>query len=486
MAKSRKSDLPNKLDDAGSTQRTETEHRPPDGSNGAPPRELSGGGVLAARFSTDGPTDLQDIARRTVGLRRWAIAALVVVAAIVAGIAHGGARTYTATTRVVLDTPDPTTRSEAIAIADTVQAIATSPSQVRAAIQSAHVSNRDPIDVAEHHVSVTGLGSSAIVTLSVSDADPRVAARLANALAQRVILAREEFMSGTRNQELADLDGQILDLSAKIAVSNLRVDTLNIQIAEASTGATAVLRAQRDAAVRQSDFLTQQRGVLESERVSILGATALRPKPTVIAEATRPLHTDPSDRLQYMVLGGLLGLIIGVGLAALAEMIRPTVVGGDAIARQFGIPLLGTLRTDPDGNVYENDISRVAGRVRLAARAAGVRRVELLGSRGEIDTRPSLTALKDAASASGLEVGSVTEGVPGAELEYPGQAGILLMTPERLKRSDVVETGYLVALRRAPLLGLVTYRSTGSLPNRVSHGVGAAYRRARAAASSAG
>jgi capsular polysaccharide biosynthesis protein len=474
--------LANKSNNDRTSERTElamshdrpfvTDDRPSNGSNGVSPRGLTGASPFATRPGTDGPTDLQDIARRTVGQHRWAILALVLIGAAIAGIAHGGARTYTATTRVVLDTPDPTSRNEAIAISDTVQAIATSPTLVRAAVQAAHIKNRDSLDIAEHHVSVLGLGSSAIVSLSVSDANPRVAALLANAISQRVILAREQFASGTRDQELTTLERQTTRLSARIAASNVRIDTLNSQIAQATGAQGVALRASRDAALRQSDFLTQQRSVLESERVSILGASALRPQPSVVAEATPPLHSDPSGRFQYMVLGGLLGLIIGVGLAALSELIRPTVVGGDALARQFGVPVLGTLRTSRAGIVDDRDVAAAAGHVRLAARAAGVRRVELVGPPGSDITAP-LAILRDATAASGLEVvmagsgAAVTDGAD-REVEYPDQAGVVLITPQSMRRSEIVDMGYLVAFRRATVLGVITQTRPGLMSGRFS------------------
>ena len=435
------------------------------------PRGFIGASPFATRPGTDGPTDLQDIARRTVGQHRWAILALVLAGAAIAGFAHGGAQTYTATTRVVLDTPDPTTRSEAIAISDTVQAIATSPTVVREAVRAAHIKNRDPIDIAEHHVSVSGLGSSAIVSLSVSDANPGIASALANAISQRVILAREQFASGTRDQELTTLERQTTALSARIAASNVKIDALNNEIAQAAGAQGAALRARRDGALQQSDFLTQQRGVLESERVSILGASALRPRPSVVAEATPPLQPDSSGRLQYMVLGGLLGLIIGVGLAALSELIRPTVVGGDALARQFGVPVLGSLRTSRAGIVDDRDVAAAAGHVRLAARAAGVRRVELLGPPGGDITAP-LATLRDATAISGLEVvmagpeAAVSDGVADRDDEYPDQAGVVLITPHSMRRSEIVDMGYLVAFRRATVLGVITQTRSGLMSGR--------------------
>jgi hypothetical protein len=191
-----------------------------------------------------------------------------------------------------------------------------------------------------------------------------------------------------------------------------------------------------------------------------------------VAEATPPLHSDPSGRFQYMVLGGLLGLIIGVGLAALSELIRPTVVGGDALARQFGVPVLGTLRTSRAGIVDDRDVAAAAGHVRLAARAAGVRRVELVGPPGSDITAP-LAILRDATAASGLEVvmagsgAAVTDGAD-REVEYPDQAGVVLITPQSMRRSEIVDMGYLVAFRRATVLGVITQTRPGLMSGRFS------------------
>ena len=173
-----------------------------------------------------------------------------------------------------------------------------------------------------------------------------------------------------------------------------------------------------------------------------------------------------------MVLGGLLGLIIGVGLAALSELIRPTVVGGDALARQFGVPVLGTLRTSRAGVVNEREVAAAAGHLRLAARAAGVRRVELIGSPGG-DITAQLAALRDATAASGLEVvmsgsgAAVTDGVGDLDAE-PDQAGVVLITPHSMRRSEIVDMGYLVAFRRATLLGVITQTRLGPMSGRFS------------------
>jgi capsular polysaccharide biosynthesis protein len=396
------------------------------------------------------------------------------VAAGAASYLRSGATTYTATARIVLDTNDPTTRVESSAISDTVKAIATSPAQVRAALQRAHVS-RDPIDVAEHHVSVSGLGSSSVVKVSVSDRDKYVAANVANALAARVIATRRQVSSGGVPQEVAALTSRIDEVTGKISQADAAIDRLSVGVANAPTPQLAnQLRAQRDNVSRRRDFLAQQRSVLESERVSILGAYALRPKPSVISDASVPLHADSSGRWPYAVLGALLGLVLGVGLAALIETVRPTVVGGDALAREFDAPLLGTIygRFDGDRPVEELApvLAPVAARVRLAAEVAGVDDAALLPVKADVNVGRLVDSL-EGTSPNGLDLvaadGAAHPGskprIVAADLASPVAGGrrvtgLVLVSPSDLPKADLIDVGHLLRVSPMPLLGLIVYR----------------------------
>jgi capsular polysaccharide biosynthesis protein len=414
--------------------------------------------------------ELHDVGRRIIGRYWWLIVLLVVAGAAAAAASRSGDTMYTASARIVLDTPDPSTRAESAAIADTVNAIATSPAQVRAALDSAHVARRDAIDVAEHHVSVSALGSSAVVKVSVSDRDRHVATDVANALAARVITTRKQVTSGGVPTELAALNKRVDQLSAKITSADTEIDALNVAVANAPTPQRANdLRARRDAAARRRDFLGQQRGVLESERVSLLGTYALRPKPSIISRAAVPLHADSSGRLPYMILGGLLGLVLGVGLAALLETIRPTVAGGDALAREFDAPLLGTLRRRVDDDSDE-DLAPVAARVRLAAEAAGVDEVALLPVRRDVDLQRLVERLQstsanvlDAVPAEGAAGRRSRARIRGFSLESAsavderGATGLVLLAPSALKRTDVLDVGHLLRVTPMRLLGVITY-----------------------------
>lgn len=218
--------------------------------------------------------ELGEAFRRIVGQHVWLIACLVIAGLVAAALVHQGAsKTYTSSTRLVLDTQDPKSRSEAAAIADTGQAIATSPAQVRSALSRAHV-RRDPPEVAANHVSVRPLGTSGVLELSVSDRDRQDAQAIANALAVQVISTRRHVSDGELQQVLGTINQQLDDLDRAISSLDARVASGSAQASQAAAG--------------QRDVLVQRRAALESDRVSLLSAAARQPAVSSRSTATPP------------------------------------------------------------------------------------------------------------------------------------------------------------------------------------------------------
>jgi capsular polysaccharide biosynthesis protein len=445
--------------------------------------------------------ELNEAARRIFGTHLRLIALWVILGFLVAALLHAGnERTYTATTRLVLDTPDARDRSDSTAIADMAKAIATSPSEVRGALKDAHITTRDPVDVARHHVSVTALGSSAVLDLSVSDPNPRVAAAVSNTLAARVIQTRVKVSSGQLQQVLTELD-------SRIATLNRRIGDLDVQIA--SLGLTNA--GARDAAQRSRDFLAQARGVLEAERVSLLSTDAQRPNPAIISQAPLPTHPDSSRLLQDLVLGALLGLVLGIGSAGLIETVRPTFVGGDVLARELDTPLLGSLPGDSGERQRQRLVSLIAARLHLAAEGVGVHDIVLLGAGTDMELRElaerleavpaeALHAVPDdtefARAATADAQGSARthrrpapfaedqprDGASAGDRARPGMrirafdvnsslvggqngAGIALVSPSTLAKSKLDDVRHLLNATRSPLLGLITYDGSPLRPS---------------------
>ena len=396
--------------------------------------------------------ELNDVLRRILG-QHWRLLGAFVLIGVALGLLfapHG--KQYAASARLVLDLPDPIARQQSEAYADTAKAIATSPSKVSAALHGADAPRGDPGTFATKHVSVRALGSSGVIELTVTDRDRGVAASVANALARSLIRTRLAVTNGQVDQAFSNLDAKIADFSKKIAA--------------AGTAEAGALRTQRDEAESTREFLVQQRAVVQSERVSLLSASAQHPQPSVISAATPPANPQASHRLVYVVLGALLGLILGIGLAALIEAVRPTLVGGDTLADELDAALLGTLQP----HAAPAAAMGVSARLRLAAEAARVRNVALVAAGPSVDLDGLANSLKASAAVEALQAtGNGDAGAYPAPLriasfnaEHPpfnngSRSGLVLVSPTALKKTDLSDVAHLLQASRLPLLGVITY-----------------------------
>ena len=436
--------------------------------------------------------ELNDAVHRIFRQHWWVIVLAVVVCTSTAALLHLGDRSsYTASTRLVLDTQDPDSSTGSTVIGDTAKAIATSPVEVAAALSQAHIVGRNPIDVAKH-VSVSPLGTSGVLQLSVTDSKRAYARALANALAEQVIETRSTVNTRRINQISADLDGRISDLNKRIAAADAAVDRFNRQLAAGRTGtAAARLRSQIDSESRLRDFDAEQRGVLVSERLGLLSTDALRPQASIISKAALPTDPDPSRKVPDIMLGVLLGLILGVGAAGLLETFKPTLHGADMLAREFGTAYLGTIpkNAGEDGSALTAEPITLV--LRLAAERAGVMSVNLLAAVPDPGLSAAAATLEAAATGVSQPAAASEPAATGAAqpyrslrreryrppeppplplrvrtfgIDYPASrngspSGIVLVAPRSLRRSRILEVKHLLSVMPVPVLGLITYGS---------------------------
>lgn len=307
----------------------------------------------------------------------------LVVGCLVAGLALGFAAAsgspplYSATARLVLEAPAPKSGAESATLANSGRAIATSFTHVSAALDAINV-ERDPARLAAHRITVGSVGSSDVLQLTVRDDDPKVASALANALAADIIKTRQTVAEGGIPVAVTRLDARITDLSAELAGIDVQIDQANIAIAnsrdpQALAAATAAANSERS----RRETVSQQLLALQSERTRLISADAERPKAAIVDAAKIPAHRDPSPLVADMALGGLAGLTLGLGLAALFEAMRPSVVGRRSLSLALNAPVLGQLTCCP-ADLDEFDVRSVQTTLRLAANAAGVRGAQLV------------------------------------------------------------------------------------------------------------
>src|SRR5215831_495426 len=175
-----------------------------------------------------GPSGQRRSVRMEVGeavqrilVQHWRLIVVLVLAGACAGLVLGlrGPQLYAAHARVSLSSTDPQDAAMSQAMADSGRAVVTSPSHVARALAAIGAS-RDASAVAQQHVGLQAIGTSGVVELTVTDPDPYVAARLANALAQDLVATRRDMARGAAQspaEQLANVQAEIGQIDAQIA-----------------------------------------------------------------------------------------------------------------------------------------------------------------------------------------------------------------------------------------------------------------------------
>jgi hypothetical protein len=323
--------------------------------------------------------DFDQIAKRIFRRHAVLIAVCVLVGVAAALLVHlGDVRQYTAVTRLTLDTPDPKSSSESIAVADAARAIVTSPAQVRTALGKVGVA-RDHATLAREDVQLEQLGSSSVLQLSVRDRDPGVASSLANALAAQLIQVRLDLRRGAAIRLASRLEARIDDLRKQIVALDEVIVDRQTRAAAAGPNGSPSLNAQLASLRNERSNLVSQQSALETSRSQLTANDAMLPEASVIDPAVAPADADPSRIPHDLAIGVLLGLTLGICAAAVSETLRPSLIGGDAVAQALGTPLIGTLACEPGrgDSISGKPLVGLAARLQLVTNRARVRSVVL-------------------------------------------------------------------------------------------------------------
>ena len=400
---------------------------------------------------------------------RWVILVVCVALGIGVGVvvSRSHQSTYTATTRVALGSTTPQTEAEASAVSSVAQAIATSSSQVRDALATAQI-QRDPVRLARDDVSVRSLGTSNIVELSVRDREAVSAQKIANALSAELERAWLGIGHGQTPQVVKDLNSRLDDLNTKIGALDSQINS----VVDPGKGTDPV----RTLLARRED-LARQAVALETERDRVVSQDALDVRASIIQSATRPTSADSSGQAQTIFLGGLIGLLIGLGIAALAEAMHPTLIGSRRVAAGAGTALLGRLDRLPEqGAPVPVDVSEVATRIALAASVARVDAVQLVAA-PDVDLEPLAAALDAESTMTNGQRARARDAKPPtisvvdrARLHRTRPAGLVVVSPTRMSASALDEVRDLVAISGWPVLGAVTYEHAAFFQRAGNHG----------------
>jgi capsular polysaccharide biosynthesis protein len=383
--------------------------------------------------------DISEAAQRIFRVR-----GLVIVACLIGGLAAGygvhkrfETTTYTASARLFLGASVPQTADWASALAGTVEGIVTSPDRLSKALADAGAT-RDIVKFTKA-VITQSLSGSSVLQLSVTDAEPAVATTVANTLAAdavETLTAQQQQPSG---QLVSDLQRQIDPLAAAIAGIDLRLTSTGLNSAQIEA-----LVTQRTDLSQQMTALMTKRADVEQQMVQSVGAS-------VVAPALRPVVPDPSRLPLDLILGALASLIIGVALAVLLEMLRPTLVGRAAIERALGAPVLGVMTRDG------GDLSTLNGRLQRAAERARASTVVLWNRDEDLsDLARRLQGAKPALVRAVRPSFTVRAAVPGEPVNP--RWGLVVVVPPVVPLRTIEQADELRTDEGLPVLGGIIRR----------------------------
>jgi hypothetical protein len=406
--------------------------------------------------------DLNEAAQR-IFKYHWVLILLMTIVglSVPALLAQSQQETYVASSRIVMGAEDARDGQEAAALADTALAVATSPGVLTEVLAAVDV-ERTEAEIA-NSVQVDPVGASGVLQVSVTDRDPAVPAPIANALAAEIVEKREAAVLGETKALLAQTDEQIAALAQNVAAIQAEAGAAARAEAEARARGEAPGSELEAIALRHSQAV-QQLNRMQGQRQDLAQELAQAIRPEVIdSSATEGTLVDTGVSAR-VAIGGLLGLILGIALAAAWEAWRPT-LGPSALARHLGVPLLGHLQRLPQGPGQLTD-SWLASYVSLAADGAGVRSFELVPVGPGVDVTGlarSLAADTDAESPHrvGREIVPLTldgphEGKLPSTSTQPG-TGVIVVAPMKVKGAWLELLERHVQLTRQPVIGVISY-----------------------------
>ena len=331
-------------------------------------------------------------------------------------------------------------------LADGALGFVTSPDVLGAALKTAKVQRDVQEMITNQDVRVSPVGSSGILDVSVIDPSAQASAAIANSLATQLVQTRDQATYGSMQQLLASLQKRSGDLSRQIAAV---VDQAkqSFYVRPGLQQQQADLAAQRNTVDQQIQSLSQTLATAQHPRLLDVSQKAGVP-------LTRNLST-------LLALGALLGLFVGVAVAATREAVRPT-LDRTALTRHLGVPLLGRLPRRRQGATSLDPW--LAGYVGAAADTAGVQAVQLIpvGKRPAdvTDLARALDEAVDGVRVSALQLPSRRRHAEGTAQPLSGgaDAGVVVVSPEVTKGKHLAGLEQHLQVTRQPLIGLITYR----------------------------
>jgi hypothetical protein len=345
--------------------------------------------------------------------------------------------TYAATTVVQGQGIIPDTTTQVSAIQSRVAAVASDPVTVQAALTQGKV-NRDAAQVAKHDISVTPVGTSAIMDITVTDNVPQAALAMSTSLATAVVSQLNQLTTGT-GAAVVSLPTDAVAASAHTAVYAALAALLGLIVGVLFAALREVLRptvAQPDAGARELGAVMFGTAEERGGQIAALGR-------------------DLPERLDLAAhrAGARTVVLTGPGsparLSSLAERLRGQLSPVPADGRSLSGARGGADRDDAGQNVNGNGNVRRPAKVGSEHRAVGL---------ATADWPAGVTAAQSAEpQRTVVTLSDIRLGAP------PPDAALVVVLPRFAPHSALDHAADLGVTADWPILGVIGIRRKGRL-----------------------
>lgn len=183
-------------------------------------------------------------------------------------------------------------------------------------------------------VSASRLGETEVMLITADSPQPARAAAVANAYADAYVELRKQ-------EAVGDLTAATNGIKDKIASLDAEITALDNRIAQASAADRAAVEAS--VRPRYNNLLTQQ-GLLAQKLDQLQVDTTLKTGGARVVKVAQPPASPFKPKpLRNGVAAGVLGLLLGVGVAFLRENLDDSLRTKDELAQASDLPVLGTI-----------------------------------------------------------------------------------------------------------------------------------------------
>jgi capsular polysaccharide biosynthesis protein len=348
--------------------------------------------------------DVTDALRRIV-MRHLVLIAIATLIPVIGFAAYSASKpaTYTASAQVEVAYRASTSAQAATATADTPSAFAKTNDAVAAALQTAKVTHNVD-DFIASDLTITPVLTAPDIQIEVKYTNQQDAVNIAEALASATV---DHFYNQAKSGAQKDFDTFSSQLSD--AKKQYTADQLS------SSKIAAGLNNPFAAAVNLDiQTITNLQKNVSDAQTKLNEADAEKPS---IVDHAKIVPTTTLAQVQPYVLVLVLGLILGVGIAAVLESAAPSVIGAAGLSGLFGAPHLGWA-VGRGGKVKGRitDLA-LAARLHAAARRVGADTVVIAG-----DVRCDLPDLAGRLDAllGGATNQQIVGNLPGQAMDGPG------------------------------------------------------------------